>query len=145
MNKDQWSLFEKELCRAFGHVHLIVDGFRISYRVQTDRMKLVIVVFVDGWFKGEWLSEDCPERGFMRPVERFVLPAKLRKMVKSARKKRAFKNETGLPDETKKFVYYQSVWLSARSLRRHLTKNFTSIELVDGEEARLVRIYKHEA
>jgi len=144
MNKDQWSLFEKELCRAHGHVDLIVDGFDVALIVQQYKMKLAIMTYVNKYFRGEWLSKDCPERKFMRPVMRSAHTRKMLKIIKDARKKRAFKNATWLPDEKKTFTYYTTTWNSTGSLRRHLTKNFTSIELADGEEARLSRIYKHE-
>ena len=136
--KDQWKRIEEALSGAYGSVDLDVDGYALRLEVRrTGTLRYEILPFVNGWNKGEWISNDCEERRrFLRPVtRRLYSPAKVAEMTRRLTKRAAtefierFKLDAS-------HTYYLLSWPSMRSLRRHLVKN--------NERIRLLRIHNTE-
>lgn len=63
MTDEQWKQVESRLSRPFGSVKMQIDGYKITVVVEPLKgMKLVLMVYVDGYFRGKWLTEDCDIR-----------------------------------------------------------------------------------
>lgn len=93
-------------------------------------MKNVIMVYVGGVEKGKWLTEECEERKrFCRPITKSAMSQKQKNNLKKLPKKtqKMLIKELKL-DRT--FTYYSFSWTSFNSLKRHLIKQNTSIELI---------------
>lgn len=132
LTREQWTQIDNALKSPFGHVVLLVDGYRLTLDVQPYRVrKYVIAVFVNGWMRGEWVTKDCEERRrFFRPREVFIFKAKARAEFLKRFGKRRF-NESGWG---KSFICYEPYWNSFAALRRHLIANNESIEVLpDGQ------------
>jgi hypothetical protein len=132
--EEQWNEMEQQLRSPFGRVELKVDGFDISLQVKTDRMKLVIAIYVNGWFKGEWLNGDCEEgRRFMAERSTSAYSEKSRKLwIKLDRltKKQVAKQKCESSGYYKKIISYYPWFTSFRSLKSKLIKNNENIEVV---------------
>jgi hypothetical protein len=134
MKREDWKEIEDKLRFPGARARLKVDGRDVSLVVGTDKMKMVIQVYVDGWVKGEWMDakKPCPEQAYMARHERYVWPKKDRdEGAKYAKRfgKREAKKCFG--DMEKKFVYFSSIFPSVRAVRTHYEKTFKSIELVE--------------
>jgi hypothetical protein len=134
LTKDQWESIENSLSMPWGVVKLDVDGYKVNLHVkQVTPLKFEICPYVNGEFKGSWLSGNCEEsKRFMRPVQLAVFkPAEKRNLLKGVSKKTA-KEYFG--DLDRKFTVYQWGWASFGALRRHLILNNTVIELQKEDE-----------
>jgi hypothetical protein len=124
VTKQQWEEIEKELQNPWGSVSLLCDGYELTLQVQRDKMRLVIIPYIGGHFKGVWIGTDCEERRrFMRVVKRKkwggnTLKGFTKKELKSMRID---------PNETSDS--FTPIWTAFKPLKAHLIKNNTSIEL----------------
>ena len=126
---EDWARIEAELSHPFGRVDLRVDErWDCGLRVEPWKaLQYRICVYIDGWFRGEWIVNDCAERRrFYRRIESPLWPrAKVADVVKRFGKKEA--ERLGM---FKKSVHWSFSWPSARGLRRHLVKCGGSIRLL---------------
>jgi len=121
---EAWQRAEAELESPFGAVDLRCDDYRVSLRVaKLSARKFTIALYIDGWFKGEWLFRDCEERRrFLRPVKVSRYGASLvKKMTKVIGKRRA-QSEYG-----EKITVFYANWDSFGALKRHLLRNNDSV------------------
>jgi hypothetical protein len=130
MSKEDWAEVEKHLDSLYHPIKLDCDGYRLSLSLaRVESMKLAITLHVNGWWKGEWLINDCEERRrFFRPIIR-------RKYKKNHFKdfsKKSLKVWGIDPDA--KYTYYHCHWTNFTSLRRHLERNNKEITLIRAEE-----------
>lgn len=132
MTKEQWETVEQKLQSLYGIiVKLQADGYVLSLQIQRHKMKLYIVVYVDGKIKGEWLMEDCEiRRKFFQKSKHSLLSRKEQEKLKRERK--AFR-EAVLSNSV--YYTYSPYWSSFRSLKRHLCQNCTDITLYEEVEA----------
>lgn len=75
MTNEDWKQIEEKWAMPYSIIKLQCDGYELSVEPQMDKMKLYRMVYVNGWFKGQWLngeSEEC--RRFFRRKESFVFP-----------------------------------------------------------------------
>lgn len=130
MTKQDWAYVEERLKKQFAIVVLDCDGYRLSLTLkQISDMGLAIFTYINGEFKGRWMLEDCEEcRRFLYPRVRYVMSAKDRKSWVKDLGKRWLKAHNIDVDKT--YTAYLPWWKSFRSLKAHLIKNNTSIELV---------------
>jgi hypothetical protein len=108
-----------------------VDGYELALAVeQIKPLKCSIMSYVNGEFKGEWLSEKFEEsKRFMRPVQVAAFkPADKVHMCKGL-SKMLIKELYG--DINKSFTSSRWDWSSFDSLRCHLIGNNTSMDLVE--------------
>jgi len=124
-----WAEIEKELSMEFGNVRLLVDGYDVVLRAtQIAPLKLGVVVFVNGWSKGEWtdIKNDCEEgRRFLQTVKRRLYTAKHLKQMKP------YFTRAELELARKKaFEFRRTYWTSVTAMRRHFQKHNTDIQLV---------------
>ncbi len=128
MTNDDWEKMEEDLSHVFGMVALLCDGYRVSFRYAPIKKRLVLITgFVNGWFKGEWLLNDCEERRrFFRKESRYALSPKLRKEFKKMGK-RVLKQAN--IDLEQRHEYYTFRWSSFNQLKKHLIANNQTIEI----------------
>lgn len=133
LTPDQWRIVEDRLDNLWNAVKLLCDGFEVVLvRRPTSPNKNQVVVYVDGWFKGEWLVDDCEERRrFLRPVRAPVYRKKERERLLKLGKKALRKYDID-PDQS--FTYWAPTWERTRPLIRHLKANNQEIELLNAEE-----------
>ena len=78
LTKDEWALVEERLNHPHQPVALMCDGFHVTFQLVRAQMRLVILFYVNGVYRGEWMGKDCEERRrFHRPVRKFVFSAKV--------------------------------------------------------------------
>ena len=133
MTKEQWKAVEqKVLLYPYTIAKLQADGHVLSLSMQRHKMRLVIVVYVDGKIDFNWLNEDCEIRQkFFQLRKRSLLTRKDRERLK--REKKSIREEI-----TAQATYYSysPYWTSFTALRRHLEKNCESITpYEEGEHA----------
>lgn len=133
MTADEWKKAEQMLRPPYGHAKFLIDGYNVIVEMQlTSSTKFSFVVFVDGVFKGEWLTEDCDIR------RRFCY--KGRRTLLTSKKKDEFIKKFG-KQEYNRFIkenpelcyvtFYSPYFGSFRTLKQHFIKNNTSITLVE--------------
>lgn len=130
MTRDECLKVEQRLVFPGAHVELRCDAYRVTLEVQRDKMRMVVMVYVDGRFKGKWIVEDCEERRrFLRPVIHRPKPY--------TPKQERFLGKKWCDAQREKHThtYYLPTWPSARTLLRHLHKNNSSVELSPAEPA----------
>ena len=133
MTKEQWKAVEqKVLLYPYTIAKLQADGHVLSLSMQQHKMRLVIVVYVDGKIDFNWLIEDCEiRRKFFQQRKRSLLTQKDRDRLK--REKKSIREEI-----TAQATYYtySPYWTSFTALRRHLEKTCESITpYEEGEHA----------
>lgn len=130
ITKEQWLEVQQALGNPYGYAELNCDGYRVLLKVTAvGKLKFEILLYVDGFFKGEWLTKDCEERRrFMRPVTlRLYSPKQVSRITKGLTKSAIKKYMPGL-DKT--ITGYKFCWPSFAPLKRHLIANNQAIELV---------------
>lgn len=129
-----WKRIEEGLSGLFGSEKLMCDGYELTIQRQQEKNKLVLVVYVNGVWKGEWIREDCEERRrfFCPSTRRLFSKAKVDKSTAGMGKRHKEKwiAEMGL-DKT--MTIYIPVWRNFTALRRHLVKNNTEILVLQPE------------
>lgn len=129
MTQEEWKQVEKALEYFFKRVELEVDGYEVSLTLQRVGVyKNAIAIYVNGVFKGEWITKECEEtRRFIQKREKSILTKK----DKEARKKLSKKAQKELAEKyDRKYSVYSTHWSSFRALKRHLIANNESIKFV---------------
>lgn len=128
MTPEEWRKVDDALRYPWGRAKLRVDGYDVSLAVAALRpRRYVIVVYVNGYFRGEWITKKGDE--WPEEARRF-LPLKRHRLFPEARLK-------GLPKRSaaelrrKSYELRGYYWSSVGSLKRHFTANNSSIELVE--------------
>lgn len=135
MDKENWKKVEDALSGTYGSADMKVDGFTISfYRVLISKNRLGIIMCVDGWMKGKWLINDCPENKFLRPCKKYLYSKKDREALRKLRK--GSKRLKGCLDPDKIYEYKHGIWNSVASIRKYYEKTFKNIKLIkiNGED-----------
>lgn len=131
MTKEDWESVERKLCYPGAGVHLKVDGYAVTLRVMTIKMKMVIAVYVDGYIKAEWIMKDCD-------IRRRFYQCRKHSLLTAAGKKKLAKERKSVQKTVKEQTTYYSFtphWASFRSLKCHFIKNNESIEICEEESA----------
>lgn len=138
LTKDQWAEIEKQLCGYFGRVELRCDGYQVVAAIEPiGKLKQGIVVYVNGWVKGEWMKGEAEEaKKFHREMKRYLYPAKQRDEAKKKLKSRHLIDQlrdwyVGVAEES--ITTWAPYWTNAEAFTRHLRKTCTEIELVSLE------------
>lgn len=72
---DKWKTIKEHLKHLGGSVELLADGHKLNLVKAHDGKKIFVVVYVDGYVKGEWTETKDekpvhPEGRFWRPMKR---------------------------------------------------------------------------
>ena len=95
----------------------------LSLSMQRHKMRLVIVVYVDGKIDFNWLNEDCEiRRKFYQRKKRSLLTHNDRERMK--REKKSIREEI---QAQATYYTYSPYWTSFTALRRHLEQNCVNI------------------
>lgn len=129
MTKEEWKEVEEKLKRLWDIVKLKCDEYEVGLVLERHgQFKNEIMVYVNGEFKHEWINKECEEsRRFLRKVTRALYSQK-KKQAYNKLSKRVRKQLNIDIDKT--FRYYLPTWTSFNSLKRHLIKENSSIELI---------------
>ena len=134
MNRQDWKKIEDKLRFPGARASLRVDGKDVTLEVRTDKMKMVIQVFIDGWTRGEWMDvkKPCPEQAYMLRHERYLWSKKHRdEAAKWAKRYGKLEARKLFGDPDKKIVFFCPYFSSVRAIRIQYEKTFKSIELVE--------------
>lgn len=131
-----WGKIQGKLLFLGDSVELRCDSYKVEIVLlgMKNSLKNVLVVYVNGEFKGEWLLKECEEqRRFLRLRTQNLYSAKQLQVLKKIYSKRELNAMAA-----KKSTYYDYKWTSFRSLKNHLVKNNEVIEWMvevdDGEK-----------
>lgn len=131
MTKDDWRKAE-ERCSLFSSCELLCDGYTIDLKEGRMKNKIVIDIYVNGKFRGEWLDIELnkPESKFFPTKESFIYSKKRRQdWMKLAKK---FKGSVITEAEVNKKIAFKSFYFSSfRQAKTHLIKVCDSIELIN--------------
>lgn len=130
MTKEEWKRAEQALIHLYNPVKLKVDGYEVSLvleRVGTYQNR--IMVYINGTFRGKWLTEDCEER--RRFMQEHTCSALTRKQ-KAAFEKLSKRRQKELREKyPMTYSSFTPQWSSFRALKKHLCANNQSIELLE--------------
>lgn len=125
MNREDWQKVEQKLTYPHALVALQCDGYRVDLFVYRNKMRMHILVFVDGSMSTQHVAEDSDiRRRFMRPVVR-----KPRAFTK--KEQRSFGKrwcDKYIKDHTR--MSYSHDWPNVATIRRHFSKTNASIALL---------------
>jgi hypothetical protein len=133
MTREDWKAVEDNLRWPGASARLRMDDHEVTLQVATDKMKMVIWVYVDGWVRGEWLNhkKPCPEQCYMRRIEKYLWPKKQRDAATKWAKRYGKREARELfGDMNKKIVLFTPFFPSVRAARIQYEKMFKDIELV---------------
>jgi hypothetical protein len=133
---EEWKEIEKELSTIYKTVELTIDDYKITLRLsQVGKLKLAIIVYVNGWIKAEYWRNDCEERRrFYHRSTIYIHRKKFRDAFSKLSKKMSrskIAKATGLrPDVNVNATMevYAPYWGSFRLLKAHLVKSNENIE-----------------
>ncbi len=127
MTNEEWKIVEHELSSLFGSVKMKIDGYDVCVQVaRVSAMKFCLAIYIDGKFKGKWVTEDCEiRRRFCQQHKNSLLTREDRNRLKRERKvvREAVEKKAT-------YYWYEPYWGSFRSMKNHLVKNNKSIELI---------------
>jgi hypothetical protein len=129
MTNDDWKEVNELFDTLFGSAELLCDGYKVTLQLRKiERLKLVVMVFIDGKFKGEWMMKECVIRTkFFRKSESYAYSKRHRERALKVFGKRIFKEN----NYDKKFSTYYPYWTSFRSLKKHFETNIKDIKLIN--------------
>lgn len=127
MTKEEWAKVETTLSSIYGRVDLLIDGYNVSVVcIPYKSLRQVLMIYINGEFKTKWCLEDCEERRrFCFRSKKCLLNSK--EMAKLKREKKSVRE--AVKKQMTTYIYYPH-WHSFRTLKSHLLKNNSSIELV---------------
>lgn len=133
MTADEWKKAEQMLHPPYGHAKFLIDGYNVIVEMRlTSSTKFSFVVFVDGVFKGEWLTEDCDiRRRFCYKGRQTLLTSKKKDEFIKKFGKREYNRFIKENPELCYVTFYSPYFGSFRTLKQHFIKNNTSITLVE--------------
>ncbi|MDL2294675.1 hypothetical protein LJC60_08650, partial [Ruminococcaceae bacterium OttesenSCG-928-D13] len=118
MTKAEWEKVEQALSNFFTTVTLDVDGYKVQLRLaRITTYRNALEIFVNGFFKGEWLINDCEER-------RRFLPRKVKHLYTASQVEKLRKelkvSKKSIEKHNPSFDYYSTHWTSFSALKKHL-------------------------
>ena len=128
LSKQQREAIEKELSHPYGHVNLRIDGHAIALRVERYKaLRYVVVVYVDGYLKGEYFKSDSAVGAkFWRPETKSALGRKAIAEHQKAWGKRAARQLQARVTST----VHMPDFRSARGFLAHAQRTCDGIEVV---------------
>lgn len=133
MQQEDWDVLKAQMSRPYGSMELQCDQYKVALQqaISSKNKSWSTVVYVDGVFKGLWLSMENGEpthdegRRFMHKMTRSMHG---RKIIDEVRKTLGKREADKWAAE--KFVHLSPCWTSFNSLKKHLLANNTSIERI---------------
>lgn len=135
LSKQRWEEIERTLHHSFGMVKLKCDGYDITAAVETSKMNLHVMIYIDGRFEGKWLDgkdERCIK--FYQYRKRSVLRGEERKKALSnaANKRLGKETRAMFKRHSELFIdWWEPYWSSPKAFCRHIQKTCQSIEVIE--------------
>lgn len=109
-----------------------IDGYNVAIAyVKETPTKFCLAVYVDGYIKGEWITNDCDiRRRFYRCYEKSLFNSKEKKEIFKGFTKRERDRLERENHDRMYYTVYTPYFGSFRTLKAHLIKNNKSIELI---------------
>jgi hypothetical protein len=136
--KAQFDKLKEKLSSVYSSEYLLIDGYIISAHATQVGMRVKIVIYVNGWIKGEWLwrgNEEDLER-MPELTKRFHClksvgqsPSYIKNIEKFFGKKGA--KEQGV---YKKHYYTSEMFSTAGAFITHIKKHNDSIQILTSDE-----------
>lgn len=127
MTKEDWKEVEQKWSSPYSSIEFECDGYKVTLQATIYKLKLVHLVYVNGWMKGEWMNEKSEEgRRFLPVKEVFLHSSKDRAAAKKHLSKSAYKRF----NYDAKFKMISTHWVSLSSFKKHLTANNKEIKLI---------------
>ncbi len=132
MSEHDWEEVRKSLQITYYTVELKIDGYNVSLVLErVSAFKNVIVIYIDGKFKSEWLCNECEIRSrFANKKTKALFTKKGLAKGEKLTKKREKEIDRFLKEHQERYDYYTPYWTNFNSLKKHLIKNNENIELL---------------
>lgn len=131
MTEAEWKRVEKSLRNVFSYgAKLSVDGYEVSLCLrQISQFSNAIAVYINGEFRGKWLSEDCEER------RRFFCCKKKSVFKDKDAKEFGVRSKKRIAELKEQYSYceYSSHWKNFRKMKKHFIDNNREIELIKAD------------
>lgn len=129
LSKEDIQKIDTELAFPFGCVVLRCDDDTVTIKVQrTKPRRYGLVIYVNGWFKGEYLKPEAKENRFYRPVKaKYYKPSQRAEIIRDFGKRRAAKL---FPQLDATFTYWMPTWNTPTPMLRHFARVSKSVSLV---------------
>ncbi|WP_155705943.1 hypothetical protein [Burkholderia cepacia] len=129
LSQEDIQKIDTELSFPFGRIELRCDGDTVTIAVQqTKPRRFDLMVYVNGWFRGEYLRDSAPEHRFYRPTKiSAYTPSQRTKIEKQFGKRNARKY---FPNLDKATTVLMPTWRTPRTMLRHFARVSQSIEVV---------------
>lgn len=128
MTEAEWKKVDGSLKSVFSYgAKLKIDGYEVSLCLsQVSQFSNAIAVYINGEFRGKWLSEDCEER------RRFYQCKRKSAVKNSDFKKFGIRSKKDKAELWERYAYdeYSSVWTDFRKMKKHFIDNNHQIELI---------------
>lgn len=130
ITKEQKAFILNQLEKQFNYVELNCDGFKIWLSLKPYKMRLVIDIYINGVFKGEWLGfkKIHPETKYL-PIKKkpYFTPKRKAEIIKTLGKREAKKMFPKLDEVHESRTCFFN---SPKAALSHLIKVSDSIELL---------------
>lgn len=129
MTKEEWAKVNESVQSVFmGGAKLEIDGYEVYLKLmQVSQFKNAIAIWINGAFKGEWLTEDCEERRRFLPckTKTLVTPKDIKNYgIRGKKQIQAFK-------ERYSYNLYSNMWTNFNAMRKHFEANNDIIKLLE--------------
>ena len=142
VSKEQWVQIKQSLSYAHGDVHLKCDDYLIYARVEQLKMELVVVVYVDGTFKGinAWRGKESKLAEMGDIARRFYRLRSIGLSAKTAALSRIWGKEACKEKGYLERDYYTAPYFKTTgTFITHIKKHNPSIELLDRDRYEVLR------
>ncbi|MEJ1358311.1 MAG: hypothetical protein RPU42_14490 [Candidatus Sedimenticola sp. (ex Thyasira tokunagai)] len=134
--KEQWAGIAKQLNCQCDTVFLRCDGYLVHACLDRVKMSLKIVVYVNGWLKGEWCKTVTDPTALPEESRRFWFHTK--RHLWTTKQLKSWEKIIGKRECRKRGYYTPRIfplphWNSANSFIRHIKKHNESIEILNHE------------
>lgn len=131
LTKEEWEALRDDL-GLFRSIYLLIDGIPFVIKEERNKQKIVVMFYICGWFRGEWLSNHFFSK-YLRTIKKRASSKKeLTEWYKL--KKSLYGKKKADEWKAQQFYTYQSpTFPSFRSFQLHITKVAKSIEVIDYE------------
>lgn len=128
MTEAEWKQVDKALRKVIlGRAELRIDGYEVSlFLRQVSQFSNAIVVYINGEFRGKWLTEDCEER------RRFFPCKKKSHFTEKDAKGYGIRSKKRIAELKERYSYYEysSAWKSFSKMKKHFIDNNQQIKLI---------------
>jgi hypothetical protein len=132
MEQEDWNALKAQMDSPWGQMTLQCDEYELTLQQQTENKSWSTVVYVDGVFKGAWISATDDGQPVHEEARRFLRRSSKslysRKEIEMWRK--AFGKREAAKKEAAKIVLFRPTWKSFASLKKQLLAHNSIIKRI---------------